>query len=35
MGWPAGTKGPLGAWLRERDLPPLPAHSFRELWRRR
>jgi L-lactate dehydrogenase complex protein LldF len=35
MGWPAGTKGPLGAWLSERDLPPLPAHSFRELWRRR
>jgi L-lactate dehydrogenase complex protein LldF len=35
MGWPAGTKGPLGAWLSQRDLPPLPAHSFRELWRRR
>ena len=35
MGWPAGTKGPLGAWLSERDLPPLPAHSFREMWRRR
>ena len=35
MGWPASTKGPLGAWLSERDLPPLPAHSFRELWRRR
>jgi L-lactate dehydrogenase complex protein LldF len=40
MGWPtrgwlASTKGPLGAWLSERDLPPLPAHSFREMWRRR
>jgi L-lactate dehydrogenase complex protein LldF len=35
LGWPAGTKGPLGAWLSERDLPPLPAHSFREMWRRR
>ena len=35
MGWPTTTKGPLGAWLSERDLPPLPAHSFREMWRRR
>jgi L-lactate dehydrogenase complex protein LldF len=35
MGWPTSRKGPLGAWLSERDLPPLPAHSFRELWRRR
>jgi len=35
MGWPTSKKGPLGAWLSERDLPPLPAHSFRELWRRR
>jgi L-lactate dehydrogenase complex protein LldF len=35
MGWPATARGPLGAWLSERDLPPLPAHSFREMWRRR
>ncbi|HUB77309.1 MAG TPA: LutB/LldF family L-lactate oxidation iron-sulfur protein [Bryobacteraceae bacterium] len=35
MGWPTSRKGPLGAWLSERDLPPLPAHSFREMWRRR
>jgi L-lactate dehydrogenase complex protein LldF len=35
MGWPTGNKGPLGAWLSQRDLPPLPAHSFREMWRRR
>jgi L-lactate dehydrogenase complex protein LldF len=35
LGWPSGTRGPLGAWLSERDLPPLPAHSFREMWRRR
>ena len=27
--------GPLRAWLSERDLPPLPKQSFRELWRRR
>jgi L-lactate dehydrogenase complex protein LldF len=35
MGWPPGKSGPLGAWRSERDLPPLPAHSFREMWRRR
>ena len=27
--------GPLRAWFSERDMPPLPKRSFRELWRRR
>jgi L-lactate dehydrogenase complex protein LldF len=27
--------GPMKAWLSERDLPPTPSKSFRELWRRR
>jgi L-lactate dehydrogenase complex protein LldF len=27
--------GPLGAWLSQRDLPRLPARSFRQLWRAR
>jgi L-lactate dehydrogenase complex protein LldF len=27
--------GPLRQWLSERDLPPLPARGFRELWRTR
>jgi L-lactate dehydrogenase complex protein LldF len=35
MGWPPGRRGPMGRWLSERELPPLPAHSFREMWRRR
>jgi L-lactate dehydrogenase complex protein LldF len=26
---------PVRAWLSQRDLPPSPAKSFRELWRRR
>jgi L-lactate dehydrogenase complex protein LldF len=26
---------PVRAWLSQRDLPPAPARSFRELWRRR
>src|SRR3954451_13079323 len=27
--------GPVSAWLSQRDLPPPPSKSFRELWRRR
>ncbi len=28
----AGLPGPLGHWARARDLPPLPAQSFRQWW---
>ena len=27
--------GPMKAWLSQRDLPPSPAKSFREMWRQR
>ena len=27
--------GPVKAWLSQRDLPPSPAKSFREMWRSR
>jgi len=26
---------PVRAWLDQRDLPPAPPHSFRDLWRKR
>jgi hypothetical protein len=26
---------PVRAWLSQRDLPPAPGKSFRELWRKR
>ncbi len=28
-------RGPLQAWISQRELPPLPEHSFRQLWRQR
>jgi len=39
-GWvrsaPAAVKvAPLNAWLSQRDLPPPPAKSFRQMWRER
>jgi L-lactate dehydrogenase complex protein LldF len=27
--------GPIRSWLSQRDFPPPPSHSFRQLWRRR
>jgi L-lactate dehydrogenase complex protein LldF len=27
--------GPIRAWLSQRDLPPVPSRSFRQLWRDR
>lgn len=27
--------GPLKSWLSQRDLPPAPSKSFREMWRQR
>jgi L-lactate dehydrogenase complex protein LldF len=27
--------GPMKAWLSQRDLPPSPSKSFREMWRQR
>jgi L-lactate dehydrogenase complex protein LldF len=32
---PAFNVGPIRAWLNERDLPPPPPRTFRQLWRQR
>ena len=32
---PALNVGPVRAWLSQRDLPPPPSRSFRQLWRQR
>ena len=28
-------RGPIADWLSQRDLPPLPPKTFRQLWRER
>ena len=39
LAWPVlarrGRRNPARAWLAERELPPLPAQSFRAEWKRR
>jgi L-lactate dehydrogenase complex protein LldF len=34
-GLPMALPGPLRAWTRARDLPPIPAQTFRDWWRSR
>ena len=31
-GYVTSAPGPLGAWTRTRDLPAMPAQSFRQWW---